>query len=385
MKRTIKIVPFPVLVILGLCLFATLYLFFGQNIYAWWVDRIIPAPRIFQVDLSRRTVLKVYPNNEGILWLGTRWTDDGKYIQVSESRSQVYANHIMVIDPENPVYNNEIKSVEGGNIFGLVNTLPFTLQDREFLWGACQNENIFFTARYMDNQLWEMRLWKGKQLIKTFQPLEIRFGIYQSGFRDEPVGVTVEFSNFSPDCRYFTIDSHKNTWILDTVDQAFSPLNIHGTQPLFKQILPSVDCEQCITPIWSPNSREFVFASNSGIEKYDMVSNNRTWLVAPESNIDVIQWSKTGNWILGSFKQSDSVISSDGKSIGILQGCEDIEHPSWSSKEIETYNESASWSPNEDKIAFICQQYGKSTCTDGGCKEEESFLIIWDLSNLESP
>jgi hypothetical protein len=384
MKRIIKIVPIPVLVTLGLCLFATLYLFFGQNIYGWWISLMVPEPHVFQVDLSRRTILKVYPNPEDILWLGTKWTDDGKYIEVSESRSQVYANKLMTIDAENPIYNHEIKSVESGNIFGLVNTLPFTLEDREFLWGACQNENIFFTAKYLDDQLWETRLWKGQQLIKTFQPIEIRFGIYQSGFRDEPIGVTVESSNFSPDCRYFTIDSYTSTWILDTVNQSFSPLKIKAKQLSFEQILPSTDCNPCISPVWSPNSREFVFSTNKGIEKYDIVSNKRTWLVAPDNNAGVWKWSKTGNWILGFFKQSDSAISSDGRSIGILQGCEDIKHPLWSSKEIEINNEDASWSPTEDKIAFICSQYGKGTCTDGGCEEKESFLVIWDLSNLES-
>lgn len=395
MKIIKKIALFSIFTIIGLCFFGVLLVLFSRdvqnferNIYSWWVSRELPKPNIFQVDLSRRTILKVYPNNEDILWLGTKWTDDGKYIEVSESRSQVYANNIMVIDPENPIYNNEIQTIESGNIFGLVNTLPFTLEDRESLWGACQNENIFFTAKYLEDKygFWETRLWKGKQLIKAFQPVEIHFGIYQSGFRDEPVGVTVEFSNFSPDCRYFTIDSSKNTWILDTVNQSFSPLQINGTQLFFEQMFSSIDlsCPQCIRPVWSPNSHEFVFISNNGIEKYDIDSNKRSWLVAPENNAGAWEWSKTGNWILGFLNQSDSVISSDGNNIGILQGCEDIKHQSWSSKDIHTYTENPSWSPTEDKFTFICNQYDQSTCVEGKCEKEESFLIIWDLSNLDS-
>jgi hypothetical protein len=391
MKSIRKIALISTFTIVGLCLSGALLVLyrgvvknFERDIYSWWVSRALPKPDVFQVALSRRTVLKIYPNTNDILWLGTKWTDDGKYIQVSESRSQVYANNIMVIDPKNPIYNNEIKSIQGGNIFGLVNTLPFTLENREYLWGACQNENIFFTAKYVDNNLWETRLWKDKQLIKTFQPVEIRFGDYQSGFRDEPVGVTVEFSNFSPDCRYFTIDSYKNTWILDTVNQSFSPLKINGTQLLFDHLSIDMSCYQCVRPVWSPNSREFVFNSNNGIEKYDIDLNKRSWLVAPENNAGVWQWSKTGNWILGFLNQSGSLISSDGNRIGILQGCEDIKHPSWSSKDIHTFTEYPSWSPTEDKFAFICNQYDQSTCTEGKCEKSESFLIIWDLSNLDS-
>ena len=392
MKIIKKIALFFTFTIIGLCFFGVLLVLFSKdvrtferNIYSWWVSRELPKLNIFQVDLSRRTILKVYPNNEDVYWLGTKWTDDGKYIEVYESRNQVYANYIMAIDLENPIYNHEIQYAENGNIFGLINTLPFTLEDRESLLAACQNKNIFLTAKYADNNLWETRLWKDKQLLKTFQPIEIQIDVYHPYFSNAPVGVAVEFSNFSPDCRYFTIDTYEKTWILDTVNQSFSPLPMNRTQLLFERMfsLISSSCPNCIKPVWSPNSHEFVFINNKGIEKYDIDSNKRSWLIAPENIAGVGKWSKTGNWILGFLNQSDSVISSDGNNIGILQGCEDIKHPSWSSKEIGTYNESASWSPTEDKIAFICSQYGMGTCDDEDCKEKESFLIIWDLSNLE--
>ena len=395
MKNKKRIGLFSFFTIICLCLSGVLYVLFGTNIYdferdiySWWISQTLQKPNIFHVDLSRRIILKVYPNDEGILWLGTKWTDDGRYIEVFESRSQYFANNIMMIDPENPIYNNNIQTIEGGNIFGLVNALTLPLEDREYLWGACQKENIFFTAKYLDDKrdFWETRLWKGKQLIKTFQPIEMHFGLYQSGFSDLPVGIIVEFSNFSSDCRYFTKDSNKNTWILDTVHQSFTPLKINRTLLLFEQMFASVNlpCTHCISPVWSPNNHEFVFDSNNGIEKYDINSNKRSWLVAPENDASVRIWSKTENWIYGFLKQSDSVISSDGNNIGILHDCGDINHPSWSSTDIRTYTENPAWSPKEDKIAYICHQYDQSTCVEGKCKKEESFLIIWDLSNLES-
>jgi hypothetical protein len=367
MKIIKKIALFFTFTIIGLCFFGVLLVLFSKdvrtferNIYSWWVSRELPKLNIFQVNLSRRTILKVYPNNEDVYWLGTKWTDDGKYIEVYDSRNQVYANYILAIDPENPIYNHEIQYAENGNVFGLINTMPFTLEDRESLMAACQNKNIFLTAKYVDNNLWETRLRKDKQLLKAFQPIEIQIDVYHPYFSNAPVEVAVEFSNFSPDCRYFTIDTYEKTWILDTVNQSFSPLPMNRTQLLFERMFSLIisSCPNCIRPVWSPNSHEFVFINNKGIEKYDIDSNKRSWLIAPENIAGVGKWSKTGNWILGFLNQNDSVISSDGNNIGILQGCEDIKHPSWSSKEIGTYNESASWSPTEDKIAFICSQYG---------------------------
>jgi hypothetical protein len=383
-----KIVLASLLAILSVCLFGILFAIFERNIYKWWGNLVVHKTQIFQVDISRRTVVQVNPNSEGIEWLGTTWTDDGKHIQITNSRGQVYASKLMIIDPQNAVYTHNIQTLESGNILGLVNELPFTLEYRESLWAGCQKENLFFTAKYLDNKygFWEPRLWKGSELIKTFSPVEIRFGIYQSGFKDEPVGWTMQYSNFSPDCRFFTMDSYDNTWILDTVNQSFTPLLVNRRQLISEQIFSLFDvyCNECIWPIWSPNSHEFVFDSRNGIEKYDLLSNKHSWLVAPESDTSAGQWSKTGKWILGYSNGSESVISSDGHKIGTLEGCENIEHPSWSSKDIHTYWENSSWSPTADKFAFICNQYDQSTCSEGKCEKSESFLVIWDLSNLDS-
>lgn len=391
-RKTKKIFLISIFITMGLCLFGFLYIVFEGAIYKGWISISIPKPYIFQVDVSRRTVLQVYTDPDEVQWAGTKWTEDGKNIIIYNSSYQVEASKSMIIEPENPSFNaNNIQSLKEGNLFGLINELPFTLEDRESLWAGCQNENLFFTGKYIGNNLWETRLWKGSLLIKSFPPVEIRFHIYHSGFNDNPVASTVENSNFSPDCRYFTIDSYKNTWVLDTVNQSFTPLKIGGVQFISEQIdsIMGFTCYQCVTPIWSPNSHEFVFQSNVGVEKYDFLLNKRSLLIAPNIDIGVRNigeryWSNTGKWILGYYNYNRSVISSDGKKIGVLEGCESIKQPLWSSKDIKTYTDNESWSPTDDKLAFICHQYDKSTCVDGKCGKEADYLIIWDLSNLEN-
>jgi hypothetical protein len=375
MKYIKKIAPLSMLVILGLCLFGILFVVFDRAIYTWWVSLVVPKPHIFQVDISRRTAIQVYPNAEGIEWFGTTWTDDGKYIEINNSRGQVYASKLMVIDPENVVYPNKIQTLEKGNILGLVNELPFKLESREALWAGCEKENFFFTAKYLDNKngFWETRLWKGSQLIKTFQPIAFFFGMYQSGFNDDPVGWTIEYSHFSPDCRYDIISFGKDVWLLDTVEKSF--LRIFEARQ-FKDNLNDIleGHYQFIWPSWAPNSHEFVFGDYEyGLEKYDIASKQRSWIVAPGITGGIPTWSKTGKWILG----DSVVISADGSNIGTLEGCETIENPSWSSNKIDTSTENPSWSPTDDKFAFTCSKYDQST------QKREIFLIIWDLSNLD--
>jgi hypothetical protein len=129
MNHIRKIVPVSIFITLGLCLFGILFVVFEGDISNWWVNLIVPDPHIFQVDISRRTALQIYPNTEGIEWLGTKWTDDGKSIEIYNSRGQVYASKLMVIDPENAIYTNDIQTQEGGNILGLVN-LDFRVRSR---------------------------------------------------------------------------------------------------------------------------------------------------------------------------------------------------------------------------------------------------------------
>jgi hypothetical protein len=351
MRHIKKIATRPILIILGICLFGILFLIYGKDIYK--------PPQILQVDNSRRTVIQVYPNAEGTEWLGTKWTDDGKYIQIYNSRGQVYANKLMMIDPENARDINNAQKLEKNNILGLVNALPFTLENREALWAGCQNENLFFTAKYLDNKdgSWETRLWKGSQLIKTFQPIRFDFGLYQSGFNDDPVGWIIEYSHFSPDCRYDIISYGKDVWLLDTVEKSFSRI---------------FTVWQSIWPSWAPNSQEFVFTDNRGLQKYNVQSKKQSWL--PSIASDVIYWSKTGKWILG----YSEVISSDGSKKGVLEDyCANIGDPSGPAKDIDFSDETPSWSPTDDKFAFICDLYDRST------QKRESFLIIWDLSNLD--
>jgi hypothetical protein len=223
MKDTNKFVSVSILAILGLCLFGILFVVFERDIYKWWVRLAVPEPYVFQVDISRRTAIRVYPNAEGIQWFGTRWTDDGKHIEIYDSRAQVYASKLMMIDPENATYTNNVQTLEKGNILGLINELPFTLGNGESLWAGCENGNLFFTAKYLENKygFWETRLWQGDQLIKTFQPIEFQFDLYQDVLNDNPVGWTIEYSHFSPDCRYDIISLGKDVWLLDTVEKSF--------------------------------------------------------------------------------------------------------------------------------------------------------------------
>ena len=384
MRHIKKIVPVSTLVILVLCLFGILFVIFERDIYKWRASLVVPKPDIFQVDISRRTATRVYPNPEGIKWLGTTWTDNGKRIEIINSRGQIYASKLMVIDPENATYTDNVQTFEKGNILRLVNELPFTLEDRESLWAGCQNTDLFFTGKYIESNLWETRLWKGSRLLKTFPPARFDFDMYRSGFNDNPVGWVIEYSHFSPDCRYDIISFGKDVWLLDTVEKSFLP--IFAARQFKSNLLDLVEGNhQLIWPSWAPNGYEFVFGDETfGLERYNVQSGKRSWLLSPGIAGGAIEWSKTGKWILGYSDQGMSVISPDGNKVGTLEGCENIKHPSWSSKDIHTFTENPSWSPTEDKFAFICNQYDQSTCTEGKCEKEESFLIIWDLSNLDS-
>lgn len=374
MKIKKPFVHLPILAILGLCLFSILLFVFQRAIYKWQVGLVISKPHIFQVDNSRRVAIQVYPNAKGIEWFGTRWTDNGKSIEVYASRAQVYANVLMSVDPENPSYSNDTQIFEGENILGITDELPFALEDRESLWAGCQKENLFFTAKYLDNKygFWETRLWKDGQLIKTFQPIKFHFDLYQSGFNDSPIGWTMEYSHFSPDCRYAIISFSKDVWLLDTVDNTFS---IIFTARQFIDLHDIVEGNhQFIWPSWAPNSQDFVFGDATfGLEKYNVQSKKRSWLLAPgiAGGVNgVIEWSKTGKWVLADSGKGLVIISSAGNRMGILnEGCESMENIAWSSN---------------DKIAFICKDYNKATCVGGKCPDERDYLVIWDLSNLDS-
>jgi hypothetical protein len=369
MKRSRKIILISILILVV----------FGL----WWMSRTGPKPEVFQVDLSRRTIIQIYPNPDDIIWFGIKWTDDGKYIEIYNSRAQVYASKLMRIDPKNPLYSNGIQTREAGNILGVVNELPFKLEDKESLWAGCEKGSLFFTAKYLEiDGSWETRLWKGGQLIKTFPPMKFNFGMYESSFNDDPVGWTIEYSHFSPDCRYDVLTFGKDVWLLDTVKKTFT--HIFEARQQFPSSLNDIfePKRQFVWPAWAPDSHEFAFGDwEFGIEKYDVQSDERSWLSAPGVLSGVLKWSKTSNWILG----YTSVISSNGHKTSTLTGCEDIQHPSWSSENIHTDTEDhPAWSPVDDKVAFICSQYDQSTCTDGKCERDESFLVIWDLSNLDS-
>lgn len=361
-----KIGLVSIFTIVGLCLFGILFTVFEKDIYKWWVSQTIPKPSTFQIDISRRTTIQV---PKGIEWFGTRWTDDGKYVEVYDSRSQGYADTLMVIDPKSPTSNNDIELVKGENILGVTNELPFTLEDRESLWAGCEKENLFFTSKYIENNLWETRLWKGNQLVKTFQPIEFSFELYQSGFNDDPVGLTIEYSHFSPDCRYSVFSFSTDVWLLDAVEKTFS-LIFTARQSKFNLLDKIEGIHQSIMPTWSPNSQEFAFGDYTfGLEKYNIQTKERNWLLAPSIAGGFIKWSKSGNWILAYSEEGLVIISPTGDKMGILdEDCGSKEDIAWSSN---------------DKIAFICKDYNRDTCVEGKCPDEQDYLVIWDLSNLD--
>jgi hypothetical protein len=361
-----------VFAVLGLCLLGVLFVVFEKDIYKWWVNQSTTKPSIFYVDISHRTAIQVYPNPNGINWSGTRWTDDGQYVEVYSSRGQIYANTLMVINPQNPSITNDTQLLEGENILGLTYVLPFTLEDRESLWTGCKKENLFFTGKYVESNLWETRLWKGNELVKTFQPIELHFDLYQSGFNDSPVGWIIEYSHFSSDCRYSTFTFGKEVWLLDTVEESFLP--IFTARQFHNNLSDFVEGNhQWVVPSWAPNSQEFVFGDKVyGLEKYNVQSKKRSWFLPPDIAFGingVIKWSISGKWILARSEKGLVIISSTGERMGVLgENCKSIESVVWSSN---------------DKIAFICKDYNSVTCVEGKCPDEKNYLVVWDLSNLD--
>jgi hypothetical protein len=368
MTTTKKIGRVSIFAVLGLCIFGVLFIVFEKEIYQWRVSQLIPEPSTFHVTVTHRTAIQVFPNPKGIEWFGTRWTDVGQYVEVYDSRGQVHATTVMMIDAKNPTDSNNTGLLEGKNILEITNEIPFSLEDLESLWAGCEKESLFVTGKYIENNLWEIRLWKGNQLVKTFQPIEFHLDLYQSGFNDSPVGWTIEYSDFSPDCRYSVFSFGKDVWLLDTIEKSFLPI---FTARQFHNSLHDIveGNHQFIWSSWAPNSQEFVFGDITyGLEKYNVQSKERSWLLSPGIAGGVIKWSKSGKWILARSETGLVIISSTSNRIGILEeDCQSMEDIAWSSN---------------DKIAFICKRYNRAGCVDGMCPDERDFLVIWDLENL---
>ncbi len=366
MRKITKLVCFASITIV--C-FGIFYIAFEYEFYKKWVTYVAPNPHIFQVENTRRVAIQVGPNTEGIEWFGTRWLDNGKQVEIYNSRAQVYTTKLLMIDPKDGANFDKIKTIESGEFPGLLNALPVSLEDREYLWAGCQNENLLFTAKFIENNIWQVRLWEDSQLIKTFQPMEFHFGLYQSGFREDPVGLVIEYSHFSPDCRYAIISFDNDIWLLDTLQKSFVPI-FTARHLITDDLLRGYS--QSTWPSWAPNSREFVFGDGTfGLEKYNVLSKKRSWLLAPDIAGVQPEWSKTGKWILARSEIGLVIISPTSDKIGTLEeNCESIED--------------IAWSPVDDKIAFICKNYDRNSCVEGKCPNERDYLVIWDLSNLDS-
>jgi len=355
MTKYVKILG--LLAVISICLiFASILLLpFQSEIYQTVVAIFSPTHHTFQVQNSQRIEVQIQPNADGIEWLGLRWSENGKLIEVYDSRSQIYAENLLTINAENGVTDGVIKTFKQGGISGLTKTLPFTLDDKEILWGGCLSKNIFFTGEEITFGHWEPRLRKDGQLIKSFQPIE-----YYPGRDPDPIGLILEFSNFSPDCRYFTMNISGQLWILDTSENSFNP-SISARQLLW----PDFDYpHQSMEAGWSPSSNEFVFGDGIfGIETYNSETHKRSWVLEPSFKGFNPDWSNSGKWISVVVKYSQNnqfkviIISPTGNKISTLETCDYIETPAWS--------------PVDDQIAFICS------------RDEQKYLVIWDLSHID--
>lgn len=369
------------------CMALFLAIIFEKNIYKWWISQTIPNPYIFNIEKSRRTILRIYPNEDNISWFSIKWGPDGSYLDILDSRGIFYAKSFMTIDPNLPAYG-QIQFTENNDFTKKTYKLPFGFEESEYLIAGCPKNNLYFTVKYLDNYSddisTEFRVRKGGNIAKKFLPTNFVFSLYGSPTNDY-IESTIENSNFSADCRYLLIDSYTEMWILDTVNLSLQQFTVHQYQSLTDKLFSIVNtyCENCVYPVWSPQGHTFMFQSSSGVERYDIDSQNRSWVVKPSIDVAIRKWSYTGNWISGYYKESVSILSPDGRKIGILDGCESIEQPTWNKTTIETLNEEISWSPTEDKFAYICTQYDRSTCNDGKCGKEETFLVIWDLTEFK--
>jgi hypothetical protein len=359
--RTIKIFV-SLAILLFICVY--LYIAYEPEIYQRWVSYKVPAPQILQIERARRFAIQISPNAEGIKWFGIKWSEDGEQVNLYNSTNQIFPDKLLVINQKNDEIVGKAQTIDGAEFLGLINALPFKLyrSHRESLWAGCQGQNFFLTAKLLDDNLWETRLWKGNQLLKTFQPEQFHFAGYQNGYNDSSVGEIIEYSHFSKDCRYGILDFGRDVWLLNTTEKSFTP--IFTARQFIKDQIDPYNGYQFVWPGWAPDNHEFVFGDwHYGFEIYDVQTNKRSWLLAPGiASGFLFEWSNTGNWIITDSISSNGlvVISPTGKKIAYLK--ESCDH----------YVEKISWAPMEDKVAFICNY------------SNHDDLVIWDLSNLNS-
>lgn len=356
MTKIARIIGLLVLLFICLIVAGIVLLPFQRGIYQTAASIFSPTHHEFQVQSSQRISIQIQPNSEGIEWLGVRWAENGKQIEIYNSRSQMYAGKLLNTDVESGTTVGDIKTFERGEIPGLTNNLPFALDDNEVLWGGCLQQNIFFTSKEISFGHWEPRLRKDGQLLKSFQTIE-----YYPSREPDPIGLVMEFSNFSPDCRYFTKSISGQQWLLDTSEISFTP-SINAR----RLILPDFDYPyQNLGVGWSPNRKEFVFGDGIfGVETYNIETKKRSWVLEPSFDGFNPDWSISGKWIsvvVENYAQNTQfkvmITSPNGNKISTLETCEYIETPAWS--------------PINDQIAFICQ------------RSEHKYLVIWDLSNAD--
>ena len=356
MTKLIKVSKQLALLLLVLAIVGVPIAVLNQNaFYRISASILSPKHHIFQMESSKRIAVEIQPNVEGIEWLGLRWSENGKQIEIYNSRSQIYATKLLAVQSENGAIVGAAQTFERGKIPGLITTLPFA-SNEETLWGACSRQNMFFSGEEITFGQWEPHLWKNGQLAKSFQTIE-DYPVSEP----DAIGLAMEFASFSPDCRYFTKNFSGQQWLLDTLKDSFTP-SINARQLLW----PDFDYpHQSLRVNWSPSGEEFVFGDGIfGVETYNIEANRRSWVL--ESSFEGFNpdWSTSGKWIsvvVEKYEQNTQfkvvVTSPNGKKISTLETCEYIETPAWS--------------PVDDRIAFICE------------RNEQKYLVIWDLSNVD--
>jgi hypothetical protein len=345
-----------VVLLFGLALVGIPIVVLNQSaLYRVLASTLSPKHHIFQVESSNRIAVQIQPNKEGIEWLGLRWSENGKQIEIYNSRSQIYATKLVTVNSENGTITGVTQTFERGKFPGLTTTLPFS-PNEETLWGACLSQNIFFSGKEITYGQWEPRLWKNGQLVKSFQTIED----YPDS-ESAPIGLTIEFSKFSPGCRYFTKNFSGQQWLLDTLKNSFTP-SIKARYLVWRDFDYPY---QNLQANWSPSGKEFVFGDGIfGVETYNIETNRRKWVLEPSFEGFNPEWSNSGKWIsvvvekYGQNNQFKLVITSpNGNKVSTLETCDHMELPEWS--------------PVDDRIGFICND------------NEQKYLIIWDLSSVD--
>lgn len=249
-------------------------------------------------------------------------------------------------------------------------------------WALCAERNRVVAAGGFEGEQYWLKYWENEKLVDT----------YNFSSDQWPVDYLTPYASleFSPSCSKATLilsdwvayegEGNEELWMLDIPSHTFEQLLI-GKSSVFGLWDYPV---QNVTPSWSPNEGGFVFGGwTFGLEVYDLSESKRRILAGPQYNLHSAKWSPSGEWVaaIQSGNELDRlyIFSSDGSLNSSTQGCDLITN--------------FQWSPEEDKIAFICfddcnelcpkscENFCESNCDDpcaNICRSSD-YLWLWDL------